>query len=180
MQKILLVISFKNFQDQEYLIPKELFEKNGFLTKTVSTKRGVAIGSFGLDVKIEELLEEVVVNNFDAVVFIGGGGCIEELDNETSYDVIKEAEKKNKVLGAICIAPLIFANAGILLNKRATIWSYNKIKKTPSLLKEKGVVYVEEKVVCAGNIITANGPSAAEEFAIKIIEKLKEKLDKKL
>jgi protease I len=171
-KKILIIIAFKNFQDKEYLVPKNIFEEAGIVTKTISTKRGTAIGSFGEDVEIDLTIKEVVVKDFDAIIFIGGSGCLDFLDNEESYKIIKEAKEEQKIVGAICIAPIVLANAGILKGKRATVWSKNITKKPVAILEEKGAIYEEESVVCDGKIITASGPGAAKEFAEKIIEEL--------
>lgn len=63
-------------------------------------------------------------------------------------------------MSAICLAPVTLANAGLLEGKRATVYPSAK-----SFLKWKGATYTGNPVEVDGNIVTANGPEVAEEFA---------------
>jgi len=172
-KKIAMVITFKDFRDEEYFVPKEILEKSGVEIKTASNKTGKAIGTDGGEVGIDLLVSEVNPADFDAVVFIGGPGCLENLDNENSYNLAKEVISKNKVLAAICISPVILAKAGVLYGKKATVWSGPLDKTAIKILQDKGVIYTPESVVVDGNIVTADGPAVAGKFAealIKILE----------
>ncbi len=172
MKNILLVIAFKNFRDEEYFIPKGVFERERFQTKTASTKEGVALGLFGGEAEVDLVVDEVKVKEFDAVVFAGGPGTLEYLDNELFYRIAREAKKENILLGAICIAPVVLANAGVLTEKKATVWTSQMDKKAISILKDGEALHQNKDVVCDGKIITARGPEVAEKFAAEIIEKL--------
>jgi len=172
MKRVLFLIAFEGFRDQEYFVPKEILEKRGIKIKTVSTKKGIAIGADGGDTNIDLILEEVNVGDFDAIVFVGGPGCLEYLDNEKSYRVAREALQENKILAAICISPIILAKAGVLKGKKATVWASALDRGPIQVLEEKGAEFIDEKLVQNGNIITANGPVVAEEFGKKILEKL--------
>jgi protease I len=169
--KILFFIAPKDFRDEEYFIPQEIFEKEGFQTFTASTIKEIAVGKLGGEVNIDFLFTEIDVNDYDAVVFVGGEGAVKNLDNEEIYNIIRKITNKT-LLAAICISPVILANAGVLEGKKATVWSSSLFKSPISLIKEKGAFYVDENVVSDGNIITANGPEAAEQFALKIINNL--------
>jgi len=171
-KKIAIIIAFRDFRDQEYFIPKQVLEGAGVEITTVSASLGVAIGADGGEVRIDILLENLKPENFDAVIFIGGPGCLKYLDNENSYKVIKETISKNKVLGAICVSPVILAKAGILEGKKATVWSSPLDKSQIRILEENGVVYQSGLVVIDGKIITGNGPLAAKEFGEAIVRGL--------
>ncbi len=172
MKKILLVIAFKNFRDEEYFIPKGVFEKDGFQTKTASTKEGTALGLFGGEADVDLVADEIKVKEFDAVVFVGGPGTLEYLDNESFYRIAREAKKESILLGAICIAPVVLANSGVLAEKKATVWTSQMDKKAISILKDGEALYQNEDVVCDGKIITARGPEVAEKFAEEIVQEL--------
>jgi len=174
-KKAVMLVAFRDFRDPEYFIPKTILEKAGFETKTASNKSGIALGAEGGEAKINLLLKEVVVDDFDAIIFVGGPGCLEHLDNEESYRIAKEAMSKNKILASICISPIILAKAGVLKGKRATVWSSSLYKKPILDLKNNGAIYEKGPVVIDGNIITANGPKAAEEFGKTIINLVKKK-----
>lgn len=170
-KKAVMVIAFRDFRDPEYFIPKEILEKAGIEVKTASNKMGTAIGAEGGDTKVDLLVSEIDVNNFDAIIFVGGPGCLDALDNEDSYKVAKEAIENNKVLAAICISPVILAKAGVLKGKNATCWT-DFTKSQARILEKEGAIFVERDVVVDEKIVTANGPEAAEEFAKAIVEVL--------
>jgi protease I len=60
------------------------------------------------------------------------------------------------------------AKAGVLKGKKATVWSSPMDKSPIKILTQNGAIFENLDVVVDGNIITANGPQAAEEFGIVI------------
>ncbi len=172
MKKIVMIIAFRDFRDEEYFIPKEILEEAGAEITTVSNKSGIAVGADGGDVEVDLLLESLNPVDFDAVVFIGGPGCLKNLDNEESYRIIKETVSQNKVLASICISPVILAEAGVLEGKKATVWSSPLDKSSVKILKENGAIYQADSVVLDGKIITANGPAASKRFGEVLIDVL--------
>ena len=60
----------------------------------------------------------------------------------------------------------------MLDGKKATVWTSTLDRGPVKILEENGAEFVNEKVIQDGNIITANGPAAAEEFGEKILENL--------
>lgn len=171
--KIAIVIAFRDFRDVEYFIPADIFRNAGAKITTISSKKGIAIGVDGGEAKIDLTPDEFRPENFDAVIFIGGPGMGKNLDNQDFQKIAKDAIAADKVIGAICIAPALLAKAGVLLGKKATIWSDHLNKFAAKILKEGGAVYQDEDVVVDGKLITANGPAVAKEFAEKIIEVLR-------
>jgi protease I len=172
-KKVAMIIAFRDFRDEEYFVPKEILETAGIEIKTASNKTGQAIGSDGGEVTVDLLVPEINPADFDAVVFIGGPGCLESLDNQESYRVAKETISKNRILASICISPVILAKAGVLKRKKATVWSSPLDRGPVRILKENEAIYEDKPVVVDGKIITANGPAAAKEFAEKIVEALR-------
>ena len=171
-KKIAMIIAFRDFRDAEYFVPKEILEKAGIEVKTASNKKGIAIGADGGDVKVDLLVSEINPAEFAAVVFIGGPGCLENLDNESSYRVAQETVSQNRVLASICISPVILAKAGVLEGKKATVWSSVMDRSPIKILQNNGAIYEDKRVVVEGKIITGNGPEAAEEFGQAIVEVL--------
>lgn len=169
-KKIAMIIAFKSFRDEEYFIPKEEFEKAGFVVTTVSSEKGTAIGASGGDTEVDLTLEDLDVDGFDAIVFVGGPGAYKYIDNSEAHRIAKETIEKDKVLAAICIAPAILARAGVLEGKKATVWSNILDKSAVKILEENGAIYEDKPVVVDGKIITANGPQSARDFAQKVIE----------
>ncbi|HQQ38671.1 MAG TPA: DJ-1/PfpI family protein, partial [bacterium] len=87
----------------------------------------------------------------------------------------REAMAKNKILGAICIAPLILARAGVLENRKATVWASALDRRPIQQLKDGGATYENKPVVIDGNIVTANGPQSAKEFGKILAKELKKR-----
>jgi len=171
-KSVVMVIAFKNFRDEEYFVPKQILYVAGADVKTASTQKGLASGAEGGQAQIDLLINEINPADFDAVVFIGGPGALEYLDNENSYKLIKDTVSKGKLLAGICITPTILAKAGALEGKKATVYSAPMDKSAVKILEDNGAIYEEKSVVAAGSIITASGPEAAEEFGMKITEVL--------
>jgi protease I len=172
-KKIVMVIAFKDFRDQEYFVPKEILETAGAEVKTASNKMGTAIGADGGEVEVDLLVSEINPADFDAVVFIGGPGCLSNLDNEDSYKVARDTISQNKVLASICISSTILAKAGVLNGKKATVWNSVMDKSPVRTLEANGAIYEDKSVVVDGNIVTGNGPDAAQKFGEAVVEILK-------
>lgn len=173
-KSILFIIASREFRDEEYFIPRDILEKNGFNIKVASDRKGTALGVYGGDVNIDLQGEEINILDFMAVIFVGGAGALKCLDKDIFHRIIIDAKEKNIVLAAICIAPLILANTGVLKGIKATVWSSKEEKRAVKELKEKGAIYEEKGVVIDDNIITASGPDQAENFAKMILKKLTE------
>ena len=174
MSNILFIIAKQGFRDEEYFIPKEILQNIGHKIKTASNAKAGenAIGANNGKVKIDADLSEIKGDDFDAVVFVGGPGALENLDNKTSYRLAQDFFNKNKLTAAICVAPSILAKAGVLKGKQATVWNSTFDKNGIETLKNNGAEFIDENVVQDGNIITANGPKAAKEFGEKILNYL--------
>ena len=169
-KRIAMIIAYRDFRDEEYFIPKNVFLSSGFQVKTVSKETGTAIGAGGGETKVDLSFDQLNVADFDAIVFSGGPGAYKYADDLAAQKIAQEAVRQNKVLAAICIAPTILAKAGVLEGKKATVWS-NVLQKTPiKILKENGAIYQDKTVIRDGKIVTANGPAAAREFAETIVQ----------
>lgn len=169
--KVSIIIASKDFRDEEYFITKEILESKEIIVKTFSDKKE-AIGKFGGEAKVDNLIENLKVNDFDAIVFVGGSGAIELLDNDISYNICKSSIEEGKILAAICISPVILAKSGVLKNKKSTVWSSNLDKSAIKILKDNGVLYEKGPVIVDQNIITGENAESVEEFSNALIKSL--------
>src|SRR5204862_5159838 len=101
--KVLFIIAFNGFQHIEYGIPKKIIEDAGFTAVTASDKAGTAIAKDGSMEHIDLPLDKVHPNHYSGIIFVGGPGALEHLDNNTSHKIIQEALQQNIPVGAICI-----------------------------------------------------------------------------
>lgn len=168
-KRIAMIIAFRDFRDEEYFIPKQILESAGAKASTFSSSLGQAIGSQGGEAEVEGTLENLKTDDFDAVLFVGGGGAQKYIDNPLCHRIAKEVVGKDKIVAAICIAPAILAKAGILAGKKATVWNSSMDKSAVKFLKANGAIFQSEDVVCDGKIVTANGPLAAKKFGQVIV-----------
>lgn len=165
----LMIIAYEQFRDEEYLEPNKVLVENGIYITTASWDTGTAIGKFGTLVNVDITTDEVDTNKYDAIVYIGGPGCKRYWDDLTAHRIAREAIEYNKILAAICSAPIIFARAGVLKNIKATCY-----KGDAEELEKGGAIYTGNPVEQDGLIITADGPESAISFGTKILEILGE------
>jgi len=168
MKSVVLVIAEKIFRDEEYQVPKDILIKAGVKVVTASTTTGDAIGKLGLKVRPDILISSIDTDKLDALIFIGGGGAEQYFHDPLAHRLAKEAAQKGKVYGAICIAPVILANAGLLKGKRATVFP-----SSSESLNRGGAVYTAGDVEVDGKLITGCGPEAAKKFGERLLELLK-------
>jgi protease I len=117
-----------------------------------------------LKVKPDVLISDERID-YDAIVFVGGGGASEYFHSPVAHALARNFYSHGKVTSAICIAPAILANAGLLKEKKAT--SFPSSEET---LKSRGAVFTMDDVVVDGKIITGVGPEAAKRFGEKLVE----------
>lgn len=167
MKKVALVIAENEFRDEEYEIPHDILKQAGFEVLTVSTSRNTAVGKLGLKVQPDTLITEVKPTELDALIFIGGGGSEQYFSDPLAHSLARAMIEQNKVLGAICIAPVILANAGVLKGKNATVFPDGA-----DILRQNGASYTNVDVIIDDKIITGNGPEAATAFGTAVAKLL--------
>jgi protease I len=163
MKNAVMIVAQENFRDEELLQPKEILERNGIEVKIASTTLKEIKGMLGVKVVPDILLSDLDYRKFDAVIFIGGMGASQYWDDPLAHELARLAQSNNKVVAAICIAPVTLARAGLLKGKRATVW-----QSEGKQLEALGANYTARAVERDANIITAAGPFAAREFAEEI------------
>jgi len=166
MKKILMILAPEDFKDEEYFVPRAIFEEAGqkvFTASSIKDARSVN----GKIVKVDYVFPGVVSDNFDAVVFVGGPGTEVYLHDSFVHDLAIQFFNSQKVTAAICMAPSILANAGILSGKYATCF-----RTQEENLRQKGAKVTGELVTQDGMVVTGRGPEAAQEFADKILSLL--------
>jgi protease I len=117
----------------------------------------------GLQVEPDVLLTDVTMD-MTALIFIGGGGSSQYVDDPTAHRLIWEYYDQGKIVGAICIAPIILATAGILKGRRATVFGDGI-----AVLKKHGAHYTGSEVEVDTRIITGRDVGAAHLFGTKLL-----------
>jgi len=158
----LFVIAPEDFRDEEFLEPKAALERTGHTVSVASTRTGEAKGMLGATFNVLKNVEDLNGDDFDMLVFVGGGG----IDSLKMYDEIhlirlaRQAHLAKRIVGAICLATKILANAEILQGKKVTGW-----ESARGYVEERGGKWHSDvDVVVDDHIVTATGPTAAKRF----------------
>jgi len=167
-RSILLFLPAKNFNEHEFTVVKKALEVQGMNIFIASDTPGVCVGNNGLRVKADVSLINGRASNFKALILIGGDGARNYWENASVHKLLKDFHLGNKLIGAICSAPVTLAKAGLLNGKEGTCFIDDK----KAFLKS-GALFLETPVVVSDNIITAQNPMAASEFVQTILDHIK-------
>lgn len=146
----------------------DLLVRAGVEVVTAGLQEGPVTASRGVVLLPQTTLDEALKDDYDMVVLPGGMPGAEHLDNDPRIaGLLREMADSGKFTAAICAAPKVLANAGLLAGKRAT--SYPGFVDMMDL---PDVEYLQEAVVQDGKVITSRGPGTAMDFALTLIEQL--------
>jgi SagB-type dehydrogenase family enzyme len=169
VKKAVLIVPGADFSDEELFETRRILNEAGVVMVTAGPKIGPLRGASGGIVASELTLDKVSVEDFSAVVFIGGPGAGEYFTDKTVIDIARKAAAGRKVLAAIDNAPTILANAGVLRNLHATGFLTQR-----AAIQKGNAQYTGAPVERDGLIITASGPLAVVPFAQTIVGALQE------
>lgn len=120
-------------------------------------------GSHGIVFRADTRADAADYSQYDGIVLPGGMPGTTNLGaDETVNRVIKEFAQAGKLVAAICAAPGVLGQAGLLEGRRATCHPGFEEK----LL---GATCIEQPVVVDGNVITSRGMGTAVLFALEIV-----------
>ena len=168
MKKVAMFIAFSGFRDEEYTEPKRILEAAGVKVITVSTAKGQASGKFRATAEVDKTIAEIDAADYDALTLVGGPGALPQLDNPAVHKIFQKASAQGKLIGAICISPVVLAHAGLLKGKKVTCWPEGADE-----VKKAGAAYTGSEVETDGNLVTASGPIPAKKYAQALVELLK-------
>lgn len=167
VKKAVLIVARENFHDEELFETRRALDAASVQTVIASTRMGFVVGMAGNRAEVNVMVSRLNVDDYDAVVFLGGLGAVEYFGNPGILSIARQAVTKGKVVAAISVAPTILANAGVLTGKRATSFITERDR-----LQQAGAVYTGTPVQRDGSIITAVGPMAASQFGRAIADAL--------
>ncbi|SEN87077.1 type 1 glutamine amidotransferase domain-containing protein [Palleronia pelagia] len=166
----ILIIASDGFEQSELMEPKKQLSEAG-ATVHVATPDGDAITGWdetdwGEKVAADVKISETDISDYDAVVLPGGQINPDVLRlNEDAVARIRDFGMSGKPLAAICHAPWLLIEAGLVKGKRLT--AYPSIRTD---LRNAGAEVVDETVAQDGNLITSRNPGDLDAFCRAIIE----------
>ncbi len=169
MKKILIFLE-NGFEDSEFIYPYYRFQEEGYKMDIVAPKTNhVYTGEHGVSFMSEFSPEQININEYDAVIIPGGRAPDKMRVNEGLVSIVKEVNKKNIAIAAVCHGPQVLISAEIVCGKTMTSW--------PSVrtdLKNAGAnVVVDKSAVTDGNIVTSRWPADLPDFCAATIDLLK-------
>jgi deglycase len=154
--------------------PWEALQDAGAKLELVSIKEGEIQGFNHYDkadkFKVDKTVEEVSASDYDALVLPGGVGNPDTLRlDENAVHFVREFFEQGKPVGAICHAPWVLIEAGVVRDRTVTSW--------PSLrtdLRNAGANRVDQEVVVDNGLVTSRWPDDIPAFNKKLIEEFAE------
>ena len=165
MKKIAVHLA-EGFEEIEAISIIDVLRRAGFHVTIVSMNKSMEVnGAHEITVKANVLFEDLDYDNIDMIVLPGGMPGAANLKAHSGLrEQILNFNDSEKPMAAICAAPMVFGNLGLLKEKQATCY--------PGFEDElHGAIITGEAVAEAGNIITGKGAGVAIKFALKIVEK---------
>ena len=159
----ILVPLVNGFEEIEAISTVDVLRRADMEVVTAGIPGTMVEGNKGVKVIADKMLKDINHEEFDALVLPGGRGCPSLVKSSKLMDIINDFNKKEKLIAAICYAPVLLAREGLLKDRKATAYPGHE-KELP---KPRG-----ERVVVDRNIITSQGPGTAIDFALKIVEVL--------
>ena len=164
--KNIFVFLAEGFEEIEALTPVDVLRRAGLPVQTVSVMdEQIVAGAHGVPVLADKMFAEINPEDAEMILLPGGLPGATNLDaHEGLGQMIQDFAKEEKPLAAICAAPLVFGNRGLLQGKKVTCYPGFETYL-------QGAEYTAALVEKDGNFITGKGPGAAMEFAFAIVEK---------
>ncbi len=172
--KKIAILATNGFEQSELEKPLQKLREAGATVDVVSPERGEIKGwdmkDWGHPVKVDKALAEVDADDYDAIVLPGGQLNPDYLRvNEQAISFIRDFYAAGKTVAAICHAPWLLIEAGIVKGRRVT--SYKSIKTD---VINAGGQWIDEEVVTDQGLITSRQPSDLDAFSAKIVEEVSE------
>jgi len=163
MSKQVLCLLVDGFEETEAVTPVNLMRRGGIEVVMASLHGGVVEGRGGLRLEPDADLEEIEPESFDLLYLPGGPGVMELLQDGRAATLAGEFHAAGKPVAAICAAPLILREAGLLKNRRFTA-HISVHGELPGV--------TDERVVEDGLILTSRGPGTAVDFGLALVRRL--------
>lgn len=157
------------FEDIEALGTVDILRRCGLEVKTLSISgKRVVVSAHDITVKADSFFRKNHLIHCDAIVLPGGGQGAELLAENTVLRLaIQQQHFQKKIIAAICAAPKVLAQAGILSGRHVTMYPGME-----ECLPDDCTYHDDAFVVEDGNVITGCGPGATHLFALTIANRL--------
>lgn len=152
------------FEETEAIGALDVIRRAEIEIKTVGVTGATITGSHGVEIKADILPDEIDYGIMDGVILPGGmPGTTNLSENERVVAAVKSCFETGRLIAAICAAPMIFGQLGMLRGKKATCY--------PGFEKYlEGAEVVDASCTADGNVICGRGAGAAMLFGAEIVD----------
>jgi len=165
MSKVLVPLAM-GFEEIEAMTIIDILRRAEVEVVVAGLGKKQVIGAHSVKVQTDAHIEDMSSSDFDMIVLPGGlPGATNLQKDKTVQKLLKEFDKQNKSIGAICAAPIALKSAGVLKE------SYTCYPSFESNIREEGYISNQD-VVSDENIITSRGPGTAMTFGLAIVAML--------
>jgi protease I len=168
--KKVAILAADGFEEVELTKPKKALDEAGAKTSVVSIKSGNIQGMNHADkgeaVAVDRTLAEAKPQDFDALMIPGGLMNPDALrSNEEALEFVRHFFREGKPVAAICHAPWVLIDAGVLRGRTLTSWPAIKTD-----VRNAGGNWVDQEVVVDNGLVTSRKPDDIPAFNEKMIE----------
>ena len=159
----------EGFEETEMIAPLDMLRRAGVEVQTVGVTGKEVAGAHGIVIQADILPKEVDKDACDGVILPGGmPGTTNLMESAFVKELILDCNQKGGLLAAICAAPMILGELGLLTGKRATCF--------PGFEEHlKGALVTKEPVAVDGTVITSRGAGTALQFGAALVNYCKGK-----
>ncbi len=170
----ILIVATHGFEQSELMVPRKKLDAAGATVHVASLDgkpiRGWSGKDWGETVDADLSIDAARVDDYDALVLPGGQMNPDLLRVEKPViELIRQFASAGKTIAAICHAPWLLIEAGLLKGRKAT--SYHSVRTD---VINAGAQWVDQSVVTDDGIITSRAPNDLDAFVSKIVEEVKE------
>ena len=166
--KTVLVPLAQGCEELEAVTIIDVLRRGGLEVVTAGLDGQPVKAAHGVTIIPDTNLDDALKNDYDAVILPGGLPGTDHLDGDSRiHELVRKMADSGKFVGAICAAPKVLGNAGLLQGKKAT--SYPGVLDKMDL---PGVTYTGSPLERDGKILTSRGPGTAMDFSLAVIETL--------
>jgi 4-methyl-5(b-hydroxyethyl)-thiazole monophosphate biosynthesis len=161
----ILAILADGFEEIETVTPIDLLRRAGAEVTVASLGPGIHVqGRSGITLHADTPLEACLTRDFDCLLLPGGPHVALLRADPRVQALTRSFAVANRWIAAICAAPVILSDAGLLGGRRYTA-HFSMADELPDILKDS-------RVVIDGKFITSRGAGTSVDFALTIIEQL--------
>lgn len=160
-----LFILADGFEEIETVTPVDVLRRAGVEVIIAALGEGIHVaGRTGITLHADTTLASVEARTFDAIILPGGPGVKQLRADFRVRGIVERHTAAGRWVGAICAAPTVLHDAGLLQGRRYTAHF--------SVANELLAILPQERVVVDGTVITSRGAGTALDFGLQLVEKL--------